>query len=346
MSNIGLIFSRILSFLNIPNPHINFLDIIIVLVVMFYAHEGYDLGFVIAFLDLTSFILSFIIALKFYGFLAKFFIYVFSMPIGFANAAAFFLTALIAEIVLSIIFRKILNRIPALVPTSKIYKIFKRADHVLGILPGAISAFIVLSFIFSVIVSVPSSPVIKKQVTGSRIGSVLVSNTAFFEKQLDNVFGGALNDTLNFLTVEPQSDQSVDLHFKVVDGQPDVQAEQEMFKAVNIEREKAGIQTLAFDDDLRDVGRAHSQDMLKRGYFSHYTPEGLSPFDRMEKFGIDYQSAGENLALAPSTELAMQGLMNSPGHRKNILSPNFNKIGIGVIDGGIYGKMYSQEFTN
>jgi len=42
----------------------------------------------------------------------------------------------------------------------------------------------------------------------------------------------------------------------------------------------------------------------------------------------------------------MQGLMNSPGHRANILNPNFHKIGIGVIDGGIYGKMYTQEFTN
>jgi uncharacterized protein YkwD len=86
--------------------------------------------------------------------------------------------------------------------------------------------------------------------------------------------------------------------------------------------------------------------MFTRGYFSHYTPGGVSPFDRMADAGVTYVYAGENLALAPSTDLAMQGLMNSPGHRANILNPNFNKIGIGVIDGGIYGKMYSQEFTN
>ncbi len=346
MSIIGVIFSRILSYLNIPNPNANFLDIIIVLVVIFYAHEGYNLGFVIAFLDLSSFVLSFIIALKSYGFFSKFLIYAFSMPIGFANAAGFFLTALVTEIILSIIFRKILNRIPSLVPTTKTYNVFKNIDHILGILPGAISAFIVLSFIFSVIVSVPSSPVIKKQVTGSRIASKLISNTSFFESQLDNVFGGALNDTLNFLTVEPQSDQSVDLHFRVSDGVVDASAEQEMFRDVNTERVKAGVEPLSFDNDLRDLARSHSQDMLKRGYFSHYTPEGVSPFDRMDAAGIDYQSAGENLALAPSTELAMQGLMNSPGHRKNILSPSFKKVGIGVIDGGVYGKMYSQEFTN
>ncbi len=66
----------------------------------------------------------------------------------------------------------------------------------------------------------------------------------------------------------------------------------------------------------------------------------------MDADSITYGYAGENLALAPSTELAMQGLMNSPGHRKNILSPNFTKVGIGVMDGGIYGKMFTQEFTD
>jgi uncharacterized protein YkwD len=100
------------------------------------------------------------------------------------------------------------------------------------------------------------------------------------------------------------------------------------------------------DMQLRKLARSHSLDMFQRGYFSHYTPDGLSPFDRMNAANIEYTYAGENLALAPSTDLAMQGLMNSPGHRANILNPNFNKIGIGAIDGGIYGIMFSQEFTN
>jgi uncharacterized protein YkwD len=86
--------------------------------------------------------------------------------------------------------------------------------------------------------------------------------------------------------------------------------------------------------------------MLARGYFSHYTPEGLSPFDRMTQAGIAYTSAGENLAFSPNVQLAMQGLMQSPGHRANILSKDYGKVGIGVIDGGIYGEMFVQEFTN
>ena len=155
-----------------------------------------------------------------------------------------------------------------------------------------------------------------------------------------------LNETLNFLTVEPKSDETIQLHYKLTNGTVDAKAEQQMFQLVNQQRVSAGLDPLIFDDSLRDVARAHSNDMFKRGYFSHYTPEGLSPFDRMQKAGINYQYAGENLALAPSTALAMQGLMNSPGHRANILSPNFHKVGIGVIDGGIYGEMYTQDFTN
>ena len=86
--------------------------------------------------------------------------------------------------------------------------------------------------------------------------------------------------------------------------------------------------------------------MFKRGYFSHSTPEGASPFDRMVQNDINFNYAGENLALASSVDLAMKGLMQSEGHRANILSLNFHRAGIGVIDGGVYGDMFCLEFTD
>ncbi|MGI8420008.1 MAG: CvpA family protein [Candidatus Levyibacteriota bacterium] len=325
---------------------INFLDIIIILVVVFYAHEGYSLGFSLALLDLISFIFSFIAALKFYNTVASLLILFFGMPLGLANAVGFFLIAFTSEVILSLLARRFVHLLPGLPRGNRIADALKAADHWLGVLPGLVSAFIILSFLLSVILTFPSSPFIKQSVTNSVIGSQLIANTSLFENQLNTIFGGALNDTLNFLTVEPKSNETVQLHFKVSNGKVDGPAEQEMFRMVNTERIKQGLPPVAFDDQLRDVARAHSQDMFTRGYFSHYTLEGKSPFDRMEAAGVNYQYAGENLALAPSTPLAMQGLMNSPGHRANILSPNFHTIGIGVIDGGIYGMMFSQEFTN
>jgi uncharacterized protein YkwD len=66
----------------------------------------------------------------------------------------------------------------------------------------------------------------------------------------------------------------------------------------------------------------------------------------MNKAGVKFRTAGENLALAPTLQLAHTGLMNSPGHRANILRPEFGRLGIGIMDGGYHGIMVSQEFRN
>lgn len=324
----------------------NFLDLIIILIILFYIREGYNLGFTLSLLDLVSFIIAFIAALKFYAFFATFFTTFFNMPIGFANALAFFLVAFVSEIILTLIARRVTRYLPSLPRDTWYTKTFNSLNHWLGIFPGLISAFIILAFILSIIVTFPSSPIIKEAVNNSVIGSKLVANTSQFESILNEIFGGALNETLNFLTVEPKSNETIQLHFKVTNGTVDANAEAQMLQMVNQQRITQGLDPLVANSALRTIAREHSDDMFKRGYFSHYTPEGLSPFDRMSKANINYQYAGENLALAPSTSLAMQGLMNSPGHRANILSPNFHKVGIGVINGGIYGEMYTQDFTN
>jgi uncharacterized protein YkwD len=119
-----------------------------------------------------------------------------------------------------------------------------------------------------------------------------------------------------------------------------------MLVLVNQERAKAGLKPLVMDPELTQVARQHSADMFARGYFSHYTPEGLSPFDRMHKAGVNFRTAGENLALAPTLTIAHNGLMNSPGHRANILRPQFGRVGIGIMDGGARGLMISQEFRD
>ncbi|MEK7571510.1 MAG: CvpA family protein [Patescibacteria group bacterium] len=334
------------NFFSSLSSSVSLFDILIVCIFLFYAYEGYALGVILASVDLTSFILSFTLALKTYTIVADWLMHFFGLPLGLANALGFFLVAFVSEISINILLRKGIRYIPTVNPARPIARGFARVNHLLGILPGFASAFIILSFLLSIIVALPSSPMIKQLVTHSALGSHLVANTSLFEKRLNDIFGGAFSETLNFLTIEPESNEMVKLQFQVTDGIVDPEGEQAMFRAVNTERQRAGLHLLSFDDSLRDVARAHSQDMLERGYFSHYTPDGISPFDRMSAAGIEFLNAGENLALAPTTPLAMQGLMNSPGHRANILNPNFNKIGIGVIDGGMYGKMYSQEFTN
>lgn len=322
----------------------NWIDYTIIGILLFYAIEGYALGALPAFFDLLQFTFSFLLGLQFYGFLAPLLVKQFSLPVGIANAISFFIVAFFVEFVFHLFFNFLLKN--ALKDNFLQKPELKKLNRIIGILPGMLSGLVLVMFILTVIASLPLSPFLKQTIIKARIGNMLLARSQLFEKQVDSIFGKAANDTMNFLTVEPESNSSIPLHFTYKNGQIDQQAEQAMLSMVNREREKVGLPDLVTDTLLQKIARLHAQDMVERGYFSHYSPEGLSPFDRMDKAGVVYTSAGENLAFSPNVDLAMQGLMNSPGHKANILSKDFGKAGIGVIDAGIYGEMFVQEFTN
>jgi uncharacterized protein YkwD len=253
--------------------------------------------------------------------------------------ASFFLVWLLVQFFLNLAFYFIYRLVPNGVRRSFINK-------TLGALPGMLWGFVFVAILLTLFVALPLQSKYKDAVLGSKTGSFIVEQSSILEKQVSNVFGGAINETLNFLTVKPRSDESVDLGFKTTAVKVDPEAEERMLALVNKERTNRGLKPLIMDEKLRELARAHSRDMFARGYFAHNNPDGKDPFERMDAFGIKYLVAGENLALAPNTELAHEGLMNSPGHRANILTGEFGRVGIGCIDGGRYGKMFSQEFTN
>ncbi|WP_422448484.1 CAP domain-containing protein [Thermoanaerobacterium sp. DL9XJH110] len=120
--------------------------------------------------------------------------------------------------------------------------------------------------------------------------------------------------------------------------------EQKMFDLVNAERKKAGLDPLKIDMRLVDISRKKSRDMIEKNYFGHTSPTYGTPFNALKANGIAYTYAGENLAGAPTVEQAHKSLMASPGHRANILNPNYDYVGIGIVDGGPYGKMFTQTF--
>ena len=100
---------------------------------------------------------------------------------------------------------------------------------------------------------------------------------------------------------------------------------------VNHHRTSLGLAPLAWRADVAAVAQAHSQDMLDRNYFSHTTPEGATPWDRLAAAGITYASAGENIAYGyPTAETVLAAWLASPGHKANIENPNFTHQGIGL----------------
>jgi len=118
--------------------------------------------------------------------------------------------------------------------------------------------------------------------------------------------------------------------------------EQQILTLTNQERAKEGLKALATDAKLMNAAREKSTDMRTNKYFSHTSPTFGSPFDRMKALGIDYRAAGENIAMGQkSADEVVKAWMNSPGHRENIMKPNFTHIGIGYDSQGHY---WTQQF--
>ncbi|MFC7062447.1 S-layer homology domain-containing protein [Halobacillus seohaensis] len=117
--------------------------------------------------------------------------------------------------------------------------------------------------------------------------------------------------------------------------------EEEVVNLTNEEREKRGLNTLSIDPKLSKVAWHKSEDMNVNNYFSHQSPTYGSPFDMMDEFGVNYSLAAENIAKGhTSPEEVVEGWMNSPGHKKNILRDGITHIGVGYEN-----RYWTQLFT-
>lgn len=104
------------------------------------------------------------------------------------------------------------------------------------------------------------------------------------------------------------------------------------------------MQELIIDDELQNIARIKAQDMVDNNYFSHTSPTHGSPFDMMQNFGINYKTAGENIAGNSSNNGAVNAWMNSSGHKENILNNSYNHTGLAVVNSHKYGRIYVQMF--
>lgn len=120
-------------------------------------------------------------------------------------------------------------------------------------------------------------------------------------------------------------------------------AEDTVLWIVNDVRTKAGLRRVRFDERLRAAARSHSEDMARRGFCAHVNPDGVTPAQRMSAAGCP-NPGGENVAYGQAQPHAvMTAWMNSPGHRANILNPDFATLGVGVALGK-GGPYWTQNF--
>ncbi|MER7873407.1 CAP domain-containing protein [Streptomyces solisilvae] len=119
----------------------------------------------------------------------------------------------------------------------------------------------------------------------------------------------------------------------------------EVIALTNAERAAARLAPLAQDPRLAAAAQAHSDDMVARDFYSHTGPEGHQPWDRARAAGATHRGIGENIACGQrSPAEVVRGWMDSPGHRANILKPDFTHIGVGHATGSRAGTYWTQVF--
>lgn len=150
----------------------------------------------------------------------------------------------------------------------------------------------------------------------------------------------------SFLFAVPQSDvfarETTDLRDRD-------EVSHEMLVQVNAARKRAGLKPLRLDSVLAKAAQRHAEDMLKRGYFDHRSPAGTTVRERSTAAGYRWAAIGENIAFGQtSVDEVVETWLESPGHRKNILSPNFSELGVGLALGkgpdGRYQILWVQNF--
>lgn len=318
----------------------NFIDLLLIAVILLTTILGFRRGFILGLLDLLRWLGSLLLAFLFYNPVALIIDSVTDLSEIWLQPLAFLIVLILSGLFIQYLGSQFLKRLPRETHERKINKI-------LGVLPGFISGAVSAAILAALLFAIPFSDNLQKSLRDGYTANHLTVFTDDLETALAPIFEKALQETLTRkITTEPGSEETYELPFKVTEFKPRPDLEAEMLALINRERAAENLSPLEADAEMREVAAKHSADMFERGYFSHNSPEKETPFDRMREDNVRFRTAGENLAFAPTLNIAHSGLMNSPGHRANILRPQFGRVGIAILDGGRRGLMITQNFRN
>lgn len=318
---------------------LNWIDLLLLFLILSSILTGWYRGFIIGVMDLLRWVGSLLLGLRFYAGVAHWLSGVVDWNPAWLPPLAFFLVAFTASILIQVVENWVLRKLPPRLLTHK-------SNQVLGLIPGVFNGLVSATIVAVLLLSAPLPAGMQQQVQESAMADRMAAYTDKIEMALTPIFDEAVQQTLTKLTVQPGSEEMIQLPYTVAHSRPRPELETQMLELLNQERAEQGLKPLMLDTALTRVARAHSVDMFQRGYFSHSSPEGSTPFDRIRAARIPFRTAGENLALAPTLKIAHEGLMNSPGHRANILEPRFGRVGIGIMSGGVNRLMITQNFRN
>ena len=225
------------------------------------------------------------------------------------------------------------------------------ANRLLGAGFAAAWVLVIVLLAVSMLRVLPMPSAVDAALDESVIVSTVADPESLAQRAFQSVAGDSVLDTI--LALEPLvGDRRVileeDATLEIEAAEPDELDErpsgaQQVFELLNDARLEAGVAPLAWSDGLAEVARGHVVDMYTSGFVSHRSPTTGDVVDRVEAAGIRLYAVGENLALAATPRAVHEALMDSPGHRENLLRTAFDRVGVAAVDGPL-GLMVVQVF--
>ncbi|MFC4617894.1 CAP domain-containing protein [Camelliibacillus cellulosilyticus] len=193
----------------------------------------------------------------------------------------------------------------------------------------------------------PPESTIRKGLINYRLNSQGEYDTFLLDNSYVTIFYDKHNN--NTVTAIQIIDKALEQNKQAIYTKPSQQLsagfEYQLFDLTNASRVMHKMPVLKWDNRVSETARKHSLDMAKNQYFDHINLQGQSPFDRMKEDHITFITAGENIAYGQfSSIFAHEGLMNSLGHRKNILQKNYKYLGVGVAFNHESQPYYTEDF--
>lgn len=320
-------------------PQLSLADAAVVVAMLFYGLQGMRLGLARAAADLASLAASLLLALTLYEQPAQLAGQQTGIALALVRPVVFLVLWIGSDIVLQGLTFALLRR-------SVLAGTGGTVNTVLGLFPGAAKGLLLAALWLTLALVLPVPDAVKSEARAGSLAAPLAEAGSGLSRQFSTIFGDAALDTIGRFSLRPAGHERIQLPFRVAQPRTDPTAEEQMLALVNVERKRVGLRPLVMDSRLRQIARQHSAEMFQDGYFGHQDQAGGTAADRAREDGVRAQLVGENIALAPNLEAAHRGLMESEGHRENILSPSYGRVGIGVLDGGLRGKMFTQDFAD
>jgi uncharacterized protein YkwD/uncharacterized membrane protein required for colicin V production len=319
----------------------NLLDIVILFLIMTGVVMGIQRGFLRTSLDLIVLVTAAFAGARLYRPISNIFYSMFGAEGASINALSLVLGALMILLLLNLLIAWTVT--PHLL-SLRISRPIRVADNGFGVIPGLVYGLLFGAMLTLTLGLVSIGDSVDRALADSDLARQIRSAATSATTGLARETAMDLADFTYIVVPEEETTYRVpptgDSELIAEDGM-----EAELFELVNQERLERGLNTLEYDTSLVPVGRGHSQEMLELGYFSHVSPNTGTLGDRLNDAEVAYTSAGENLAYAPNVSIAHRGLMQSDGHRANILEPSWERIGIGILSAPDGTIMVTQLFA-